>query len=1153
MDACTIIARNYLAHARVLAHSFAAHHPGGTFNVLLLDDLDREIEEAREPFRILTPFEIGLDTDEFHRMAMIYDVVELATAVKPWFLRTLLAEGAEAVSYFDPDIHIYAPLNDLSELAIEHGIVLIPHMLEPMPRDDRVPSETTILEAGIYNLGFIAVSGQADDFLDWWSERLARDCYLSPQESRFVDQRWIDFVPGLFGNYILRDPGADVAHWNLWSRNLEWTGERYEVDGRPLRFYHFSGFDPNRPYLLSKHQGTRPRILLSERPALARLCKDYARELLAAGYLEWTGKGYAYDELAGGFQVDGRLRRLYRRALVEAENERSALPPDPFDPGKTQEFLEWVKEPADSVGGAVAVSRYLSALYSERSDLQGAFPNLRWGDASSYLAWAATDGRRQEQIPAEFLPSQIPAPSSNGSSAPEGLRHGINVAGYFRAELGIGEAARQLVSGIKVAGIPFSTVTYASGTSSRQEHPFEGAGTSEPVYDTNFICVNADRLLPFASDMGPDFFRGRYSVGVWWWEVPRFPPAMHAAFEVIDEIWVGSEYISQTIAAETEKPVHVVPIPVTVPDEKPASRAELGLPDKYMFLFSFDFFSVFERKNPLGLVQAFVRAFRPGEGPVLVLKSINGNKQGVQLEELRAAAAERPDILVIDKYFSAHDKNSIMATCDCYVSLHRSEGFGLTMAEAMAYGKPVIATGYSGNLAFMDNDNSYLVSYKAGRIPPGCEPYPAGVEWAEPDLEQAAELMRHVYEHRQESDDRGRRARIDILERCSPARTAEFVTRRMGEIRHERALRPEREVPNRLFARKGPPLARASALVARGPAGMATPSSRFGAPVALLRRFFGRVLAPYVNDQHMLSKAVVESLEALQEGQKLQADQLWRVDEDVKSGRVRVEQSVSDLWLRLEVIEKSLHETRVGLQDLSGQLVTPPYMADPSLLQTRDERGRPAIGFTGGGGVPSVDVYRGFEEIFRGAEPFIRERQRIYLDVVGARGPVLDVGCGRGEFLELLREARIDSKGIDLDVGMVEHCREKGLDVEQANALDHLERLPDASLGAIFSAQVIEHLGYDDLLRYLALSAQKLQPNGVFVAETVNPHSIRAYKMFWLDPTHQTPIFPEVAVALCRLSGYASAFVMFPNGAGELERDRVEEGEYAVVARAPSA
>ena len=202
-----------------------------------------------------------------------------------------------------------------------------------------------------------------------------------------------------------------------------------------------------------------------------------------------------------------------------------------------------------------------------------------------------------------------------------------------------------------------------------------------------------------------------------------------------------------------------------------------------MFLFMFDFFSVFERKNPIGLIEAFCRAFRPGEGPFLVIKAINGDARLPLLEKLRAAAADRSDVIIIDKYWLAQEKNDLLGLCDCYVSLHRSEGLGLTMAEAMGLEKPVIATGYSGNLHFMTVDNSYLVDYVTQAVPVGCSPYPEGVPWADPDLDHAAECMRRVFDRPDEAVRKAQQARQDILTKHNLQTTSAVLIKRLESIR----------------------------------------------------------------------------------------------------------------------------------------------------------------------------------------------------------------------------------------------------------------------------------------------------------------------------------------------------------------------------------
>jgi SAM-dependent methyltransferase len=200
-------------------------------------------------------------------------------------------------------------------------------------------------------------------------------------------------------------------------------------------------------------------------------------------------------------------------------------------------------------------------------------------------------------------------------------------------------------------------------------------------------------------------------------------------------------------------------------------------------------------------------------------------------------------------------------------------------------------------------------------------------------------------------------------------------------------------------------------------------------------------------------------------------------------------------------------------------------------------------------GDAAAGIYRGFEDVFRGPEERIAERQRVFADLLAGRGPVLDAGCGRGEFLDLRRERGIAGLGVDIDEGMVERCREKGHDqVEHTTVNDSLERMQDAELGAVFSAQVIEHMPYPDLIRFLSLSHAKLRSGGVFVAETVNPHAAHALKTFWVDPTHRHPLFPEVMLVLCRLTGFASAYFFHPLGTGHIDPDRSRVCAYAVVA-----
>lgn len=242
-------------------------------------------------------------------------------------------------------------------------------------------------------------------------------------------------------------------------------------------------------------------------------------------------------------------------------------------------------------------------------------------------------------------------------------------------------------------------------------------------------------------------------------------------------------------------------------------------------------------------------------------------------------------------------------------------------------------------------------------------------------------------------------------------------------------------------------------------------------------------------------------------------------------------------------------ELRGAVNQLYAELRARPFTARPDILRTTDDKGRPAMGFRNAK-PPERDGYLGFEDVFRGSEKLVRERQATYVDFVRDHTPVLDVGCGRGEFLGLLAAAGIAASGVDADGDMVALANEKGLDVTLGDGIEYLAERADATVGAIFCAQVIEHLPFAQLNRFFELAATKLRAGGVLIAETINPHSIQAMHTFWVDPTHVRPIFPDVAVALCWLHGFSEARIVFPLGQGELERDLYETGEYAVVARA---
>jgi len=297
------------------------------------------------------------------------------------------------------------------------------------------------------------------------------------------------------------------------------------------------------------------------------------------------------------------------------------------------------------------------------------------------------------------------------------------------------------------------------------------------------MTFSFDYSRRFFRDMGPRFFAGRYNVGLWYWEQETFPVRWHSAFDYYDEIWVPSDFTQAAIASVSPIPVRKITYPLYLDgNEAKLDRAHFGLPENmFVFLFAFDFFSTVQRKNPAAIIAAFRRAFRRDDSVVLVLKSINAQDHRTDRDSL-GKESEGVNVVFIDQHISAHEMNALMALADCYVSLHRSEGLGLGMAQAMYLGKPVIGTNYSGNLEFMNSGNCLLVDHEMTVLNEDSGPYERGTRWAEPNIEHASNLMRWVYEHRAESTALGARAAADVRQTLDARKTVAQIIERVRKL-----------------------------------------------------------------------------------------------------------------------------------------------------------------------------------------------------------------------------------------------------------------------------------------------------------------------------------------------------------------------------------
>jgi glycosyltransferase involved in cell wall biosynthesis len=336
-------------------------------------------------------------------------------------------------------------------------------------------------------------------------------------------------------------------------------------------------------------------------------------------------------------------------------------------------------------------------------------------------------------------------------------------------------------------------------SSNRSEDQTLSTFDGDHPYDVNLVCVDAAQHFAIMSHVGADLFEGRYNIGAWAWELPRFPEKWYDRFAYYDEIWVTTSFIANTLAPISPVPVVRLP-PVLTPTLRSSSdsgRRRLGVSsEEFVYLFVFDFHSHIERKNPLALIDAFKKAFAPSDPVRLVIKCVNPGSDPEGFAAMSARAEGHP-IDIYAGYWFSQDLRDLMAACDAYVSLHRSEGMGLTITDAMALGKPVIATSWSGNMDFMNISNSYPVRYELIELRENVGPYRAGEIWADPSVEDAADQMRIVYEDREEARIRGKAARREIETNYSEEKVGELVRQRLEVISSLHKL-PEfrREVRN---------------------------------------------------------------------------------------------------------------------------------------------------------------------------------------------------------------------------------------------------------------------------------------------------------------------------------------------------------------------
>lgn len=364
---------------------------------------------------------------------------------------------------------------------------------------------------------------------------------------------------------------------------------------------------------------------------------------------------------------------------------------------------------------------------------------------------------------------------------------GVAVASYFGATGGVAEAGRRLADALAAAGADVRRLSLI-GDRLRAAAPSPGFATSSLSCDAALACVNLPDVAGMAVDTGDAVFGSPLTAGYWFWEVGAPPRRWARSAELFDELWVPSEHVAELLRPVVPAPVHKVDIPLAsaLP---PLSHGRGSRDSGPVFLVVFDHNSGLARKNPQAAIRAYRRAFGADQGAQLIVKSINHERHRRARETLRAEIADRPDISLIEERLTAGALAALRSRCDCLVSLHRAEGLGLPLLDALACGMPVIATGWSGNLEYMDAESSLLVDFRLVPVGRGADAYPPRATWAEPDIDHAATLMRRVASEAESVAAVAQAAGRRVRERYGTAQAGAALRHRIAQIEPRRDRR----------------------------------------------------------------------------------------------------------------------------------------------------------------------------------------------------------------------------------------------------------------------------------------------------------------------------------------------------------------------------
>ncbi|MCU1363205.1 MAG: hypothetical protein JWM55_1033 [Acidimicrobiaceae bacterium] len=757
---CTIATPNYLGQFLSLGRSLALAMPSVAFRVLVLQDCDDVGPVQKRIDEYLSDLNSGADHQallldqcdwrdfDVESAALFYSILGFATSIKPALLRSFLEEGWHRVTYLDPDIQVFHDFSAL--LDDDRSVSLTPHFLSDIPDDGFRPSTNDILKAGFFNLGFCSVRPSAAAFLNWWSDQLQFDCLTDHQNGYFTDQKIIDLAPLKTDVQVVSDPGCNVAYWNLHERAIvndvgTWR-VRHAGDLRTLYFFHFSGFLFSGTPSLSVHATRRvlgdqvPRSFASQYEQLRATFEE--EDPIAFSLAGVTPAGPLPHEWHAALRMDARTHVRAGYSLPQVRDDIYA----PSTSGwwtacatcgeehrnfgaRVRSFLAgWACHPS-LLGTPNAIESFFRG--ENYQHLEAAFEQMGW--AGRHLStWAPDD---------ESLLNAIFDAAEHTIQNTVDLR----LVGYFAYPAGIGRIARWTLEILDRAGIHAAIDCVSVGRDSneylsallRRENPMSAS-------DASVLCfINADQWQSHVIEPGrinPDL---AHVEAVWAWELEHIPAEMYDAVATggIERVHALSSWSVDAMAKALPIPIErLAPFDVSLFGALKHQDSANG----HYLLTTFDAKSYLSRKNPEAALDLWRRVQDDYPDFHLTIKS--SDLREFAPRELLDAIDALARTELIDEYLDDEQYLSLLRGCDVYLSLHRSEGMGLTPIEAALCGVPVVYTNYGGVTDFLD-DRFFPVSYtpvQVGQSAHASGPYDREAWWAEPDLDVAEQQLRRA-------------------------------------------------------------------------------------------------------------------------------------------------------------------------------------------------------------------------------------------------------------------------------------------------------------------------------------------------------------------------------------------------------------------------